>query len=774
MSNHTYGPSSGVILPPNSHLPPSGPSVRRGQRHHFLADLSQCLFDFVVQLLPTPEELAIKEDVRKLLERLIKNVEPESRLLSFGSTANGFALRNSDMDLCCLIDSDRLPPSASEMVVMVSDLLERETKFQVKPLPKARIPIIKLTLAPTQGLPYGIACDIGFENRLALENTRLLLSYATLDPTRVRTMVLFLKLWSKRRKINSPYLGTLSSYGYALMVIFFLVHVKNPPVLPNLQVIPPMRPITKEDMHIGEHNIWFFDDTELLKRTWQSGNTDSVGELLVDFFKYFSHDFPYNTHVISIRGGLIEKTYKGWYEASQHILTVQQPISQVLQPDPRAHDLSRDRNRLCIEDPFEVSYNVGRTVTKDGLYTIRGEFMRASRIFSSRPDRAFLALTQLCEERDEELVRAPSPQPYHGPPRSFPAQSPYTVGTHFWRPSNQDRLSPPHPSNKPLESEQEQVQNESNVPDHMAPRRQRWTSPPPPDASPFEQDMYRKHLGIGISMGITSMSPVPQVNNGVSAGETGGEEESHSDATVSPNPGDVFYEPNNRWKRQSASFGSTTTLDTGIDPNLRTTRSTRTSPMVGPSPGPSVYITGGTKQVGYRGRPATRGGSELMTSNPPSSYARKVSNTPTSNNDPDSIRRSFSGPPSVRMPTIPLGVGPAGPVTPIEECSPIFIPTQRGNGNDEEVSPTNLSSGNASPVNRRFSGQPLAQLRPQAFPLYQNQTLNSSPPQGPAEGNGNAHGSDLVKEMEKLEIGREKEGKENKEQPLKPINGKEM
>lgn len=32
---------------------------------------------------------------RKLLERLIRTIEPESRLLSFGSTANGFELKNS-------------------------------------------------------------------------------------------------------------------------------------------------------------------------------------------------------------------------------------------------------------------------------------------------------------------------------------------------------------------------------------------------------------------------------------------------------------------------------------------------------------------------------------------------------------------------------------------------------------------------------------------------------------------------------------------------------
>jgi hypothetical protein len=66
-----------------------------------------------------------------------------------------------------------------------------ETKFHVKPLPHARIPIVKLSLDPSPALPLGIACDIGFENRLALENTRLLYCYAIIDPTRVRTLVLF-------------------------------------------------------------------------------------------------------------------------------------------------------------------------------------------------------------------------------------------------------------------------------------------------------------------------------------------------------------------------------------------------------------------------------------------------------------------------------------------------------------------------------------------------------------------------------------------------------
>jgi terminal uridylyltransferase len=92
MTSHTQTSSA--------HSQPFSQSTQSSQRRHltkqrFVADLSQCLFDFVIQLLPTADEMAVKEDVRKLLERLIHTIEPESRLLSFGSTGNGFALRNS-------------------------------------------------------------------------------------------------------------------------------------------------------------------------------------------------------------------------------------------------------------------------------------------------------------------------------------------------------------------------------------------------------------------------------------------------------------------------------------------------------------------------------------------------------------------------------------------------------------------------------------------------------------------------------------------------------
>ncbi|PPQ73812.1 hypothetical protein CVT26_012153 [Gymnopilus dilepis] len=490
---------------------------RQASKQRFVTELSQCLFDFVIQLLPTQEEMAVKEDVRKLLERLIRTIEPDSRLLSFGSTANGFSLRNSDMDLCCLIDSEeRL--SATDLVTMLGDLLERETKFHVKPLPHARIPIVKLSLDPSPGLPLGIACDIGFENRLALENTRLLMCYAMIDPTRVRTMVLFREsaCWSTRAVLTIPWTfvtnsqsleqekGTLSSYGYVLLVIYFLVHVKNPPVLPNLQQMPPLRPISKEDTHLNGHNIWFFDDIDLLRQRWHSENMDTVAELLIDFFRYYSRDFPYNTGVASIRAGLLKKDVKGWQSESSN---------------GRYAD-SRERNRLCIEDPFETDYNVARCVTKDGLYTIRGEFMRAARILATRPERAIVALAELCEERkDEELVVAP---PYNSRPPTLPPQTPYTVGSQTMRPKAAERLSPPTQFFEPGQRQATQPAVLRPPPEHMAPKRGKWTSPPPPEAPPADHSMFESQLGMGLQLA-TSSTAAREKENASNSSESNSE-----------------------------------------------------------------------------------------------------------------------------------------------------------------------------------------------------------------------------------------------------------
>lgn len=215
---------------------------------------------------------------------------------------------------------------------------------------------------------FGISCDINFSNRVALKNTRLLWRYGQCDE-RVRQMGIFIKSWAKARDINTPYVGSLSSYGYILMVLHYLMNVEYPPVIPNLQAIA--HDDTRHPIQIFEDlDTTFLDNPEAIKRVLANTprNTKPLGALLRGFYQYYTLPTGFNWmhDVISIRthGGTLRKASKGWTQASQS-------------------NNVRLRYLLAIEDPFEIEHNVARTVGHNGIVTIRDEFRRAWYIISN-------------------------------------------------------------------------------------------------------------------------------------------------------------------------------------------------------------------------------------------------------------------------------------------------------------------------------------------------------------------------------------------------------
>jgi DNA polymerase sigma len=83
----------------------------------------------------------------------------------------------------------------------------------------------------------------------------------------------------------------------------------------NLQRLPLPRALPLEELEYEGHDISFYDDLEALPRVWQTNNQENVGQLLVEFFRYFSKDFMYNSDVVSIRSatGIVGKDIKGWF-----------------------------------------------------------------------------------------------------------------------------------------------------------------------------------------------------------------------------------------------------------------------------------------------------------------------------------------------------------------------------------------------------------------------------------------------------------------------------
>ncbi|KUI68399.1 Poly(A) RNA polymerase protein cid1 [Cytospora mali] len=291
----------------------------------------------------------------------------------------------------------------------------------------------------------GVQCDINFSAQLALQNTHLLRCYSLTDD-RVRPLVLFVKHWAKVRGINTPYRGTLSSYGYVLMVLHYLVNVARPFVCPNLQLMaPPVDPdLTPEQIantvNCQGRDIRFWRDENQIASMAQQGmlnqNKDSIGYLLRGFFEYYAQSnmmstghgrgFDWGRDVISLRthGGILSKQAKGWTGAKT-VLEVQSsnkppatepempqanpnlakegqnngnltPASQA-HPSPDATAVSKtpqDRGKpevkevrhrflFAIEDPFELEHNVARTVTHNGIVSIRDEFRRAWRLIKN-------------------------------------------------------------------------------------------------------------------------------------------------------------------------------------------------------------------------------------------------------------------------------------------------------------------------------------------------------------------------------------------------------
>ncbi|TPX66924.1 hypothetical protein CcCBS67573_g07658 [Chytriomyces confervae] len=344
----------------------------------YFEQLSRESAELCCAIVPSSEERVRQEVAFRSVLEVARRAFPDASLHHFGSTALGFSLANAgddflgkghtlleifvrilthlkmkDMDLSISLGSNAYDAyTPAQLVEKLGIVMKNAGMRDVKMLTRARVPIVKIRDAIT-----GIRCDIGFQSKLVLYNTRLLKAYSRIDP-RFRELVFIVKYWSKQRNINEPYFGTLSSYCFVLMVIHFL-QIRG--VLPCLQQIAHDGQ-NVPNIAIDEANVYFCEDVDTLVSSgkWTCTNAETVGELVVAFFKYFSAEFPYVHGVASVRtGSVLSKEDKGWTK-----------------------DRQQEMNR-SVEDPFETTNNVGRPVDKETLFEVRGEFIRASKILCS-------------------------------------------------------------------------------------------------------------------------------------------------------------------------------------------------------------------------------------------------------------------------------------------------------------------------------------------------------------------------------------------------------
>lgn len=317
---------------------------RREEFHRL--DVEKCTNNFLSifqTLMPPKDEERRRKQLLATLDELVSGIWPEARLYLFGSCANAFGVCNSDIDVCLSIDGES--STRSEVVCTLADALKVKHMQNVQALTHARVPIVKYSDPTT-----GISCDVCVNNMLAVVNTKLLHDYAQID-VRLRQLAFMVKHWAKCRQVNETYRGTLSSYAYVLMCIHFLQQ-RKPPVLPCLQEMEPTYKVT-----VGDIKCAYFDRVDKLKGFGQK-NKETLADLVTLFFDYWAFKHDYTRTVISIRTGkFISKVEKDW-----------------------TRRIGNERHLICIEDPFEVSHDLGRVVDKHSIRVLRDEFQRAARI----------------------------------------------------------------------------------------------------------------------------------------------------------------------------------------------------------------------------------------------------------------------------------------------------------------------------------------------------------------------------------------------------------
>nr|XP_040051270.1 terminal uridylyltransferase 7 [Gasterosteus aculeatus aculeatus] len=312
----------------------------------------QCYTDFA----PDELEMGVREHILQDLKDFVRRQFAGAQLRLFGSSKNGFGFRQSDLDICMVLEGQETIEDVDciSIIESLARMLRKHPDLKnILPITTAKVPIVKFYHVRT-----GLEGDISLYNTLALHNTHLLASYAAID-RRVKILCYVMKVFAKMCDIGDASRGSLSSYAYTLMVLFFLQQ-RDPPVIPVLQEIYDGK--KKPEVLVDGWNVYFFDDLKALPSRWpQHGkNSESVGELWLGLLRFYTEDFDFREHVICLRQhGRLTTFNKQW--TSKYIV---------------------------IEDPFDLNHNLGAGLSRKMTNFIMKAFINGRTVFGT-PVKAF-------------------------------------------------------------------------------------------------------------------------------------------------------------------------------------------------------------------------------------------------------------------------------------------------------------------------------------------------------------------------------------------------
>ena len=320
------------------------------------------IMSLVIMLKGRQERMELISTLVSDIESCLRQEFPSCKVIPYGSSANGFAFQDSDLD--AFVDLQLMSLSSvcgktleeedndlgQERTRLVAGHLRREERFRnAKPILNARIPIVKMRDRKT-----GIDCDINVVSSLGVNNSEWINYCRTLD-TKCHYLISVVKyIGIKQGIVGSGPGDHLNSYTIVLMVIFFL-QVKG--ILPS---VAALQAGVKAIINCG-WNVAFDDGFKYSEWRKEKNEPDqeevSISSMLKSFLKFYIC-FPYDTHIICPHLGSPVKKFN---------LKLGYNLPKALEKAPHfgKKKVKLEVNKkLVIQDPFELTRSVSSGISE--------------------------------------------------------------------------------------------------------------------------------------------------------------------------------------------------------------------------------------------------------------------------------------------------------------------------------------------------------------------------------------------------------------------------
>ncbi|KAH8395001.1 hypothetical protein KR215_004027 [Drosophila sulfurigaster] len=310
---------------------------------------------------------ALAECFQEVRKNIQNELQGKVKVYPFGSLVTGLALKgmqyitllvsiiinvtfffaDSDIDLYLeSIHDNSNAMSHSQLYKRTNSFLRRPGCFSdVIAIRHARVPIIRC-----KHVASGLRLDISMSSPNSTHNSRFVAELLNRD-VRLRELFLFLKIWAKKLMIIG---NVMTSYCLITLIIYQLQQQRHLPSIKKLQSGIPV-------LDIGGINFAYsFEHVPALPASL------TAFDLVSGFFELYSHmDFekkmlsPYLGHALDVEAAF---TVPGNFpEYNAQLLAIETAVQERIEP----FNIERC---VCVQDPFELSRNVGQSISQTNLY----------------------------------------------------------------------------------------------------------------------------------------------------------------------------------------------------------------------------------------------------------------------------------------------------------------------------------------------------------------------------------------------------------------------